>query len=208
MSSIFPRRFETDRLCFEPLTTETIAPLELYEHTRPGSGFADRMAYLSVDAHDTPNDAREYLEESESAWNESTRANWAMFPRPGEPRDGEFAGVASLIPLWDRRTARLGVWLLKPFWGRGYAGERAAALIEIAFDHLDFELVAAGHLDGNENSKRAIEKYVDRFDGSYDGVIRNCVALNGEVHDLHRYTIPPEGWTANGPPEGIRILDD
>ena len=205
---MFPDRFQTERLRFEPFTTETIDPLELYEHTRSGGGFADQMAYLSVDAHDTPYDAREYLRESESAWRKSTRANWAMFPVSDEPRAGEFAGVASLIPLWERRTARLGVWLLEPFWGRGYAGERAAALIEIAFDHLDFELVAAGHLDGNENSKRAIEKYVDCLGGTYDGVIRNCVALDGEVHDLHRYTINPQAWEANRPPERIRLLDE
>lgn len=198
---MFPAVVETDRLRFEPLIRETIAPLELYEYTRAGGGFEEVASHLTTDPHHTPKGTREYLANSEERWSEATRANWALFPLEDEPRSGEFAGVASLIPLWDKRTARLGIWLRKPFWGRGYSGERAAALIELSFDRLDLELVTAGYLEGNENSRRAIEKYVDRFGGQYDGVLRNWVPVDGEVRDLHRYTIDREAWAEHRPDE-------
>ncbi|WP_256498948.1 GNAT family N-acetyltransferase [Natronosalvus halobius] len=196
---MFPETFETDRLRFAPLTTDTIAPLELYEYTNPNTEFGAVATHLTTDVHETPNDAREYLLESEKRWNDATRANWAIYPLEGEPAAGAFAGVASLIPLWEKRTARLGVWLRKSFWGRGYSSERAAATIAVAFDRLDLEVVSVGYLEGNAKSKRAIEKYVERYGGTYDGVLRNWVPLDGEVRDLHRYTITAEAWEANRP---------
>ena len=96
---------------------------------------------------------------------------------------------------WDRRTAILGVWLRKPFWGRGYSGERAAALMEIAFERLHLELVAVTHDAGNEKSRRAIEQYVERFGGRHDGLIRNAeVDGDGTPVDQHRYSISREEY--------------
>jgi len=184
---LFPAAFETERLRYERLDAAMDA-LELYEHT--GTDAFERLSeHISKDRHHHPKDTLDYLEESAEQWREGDRANWAMFPRDGEAGAGEFAGVASLIPLWDRRTARLGVWLLEEYHGRGYAGERADALLSLSFDRLDLELVAAGHTDGNDASRKAIEKYVDRWGGEYEGVLRNWIVLDDEPRDLHRYSI-------------------
>ena len=91
--------------------------------------------------------------------------------------------------------ATMGMWLRKPFWGRGYSGERAAALLEVAFERLDLELVAVDHQAGNEKSERAIRKYVEAHGGQYDGVLRNWVPMDEGVDDLHRYTVTREQWT-------------
>jgi RimJ/RimL family protein N-acetyltransferase len=185
--ALFPAAFETERLRYERLDAAMDA-LELYEHT--GTDEFERVSeHISKHRHHHPKDALDYLEESAEQWRDGDRANYAMFPKEGESGAGAFAGVASLISLWDRRTARLGVWLLEAYHGRGYAGERADALISLAFDRLDLELVAAGHTDGNDASKRAIEKYVDRYGGRYEGVLRNWVVLDDDPRDLHRYTI-------------------
>ena len=109
----------------------------------------------------------------------------------------EHVAPRTICESWDRRTGTLGTWLRKPFWGRGYSGERAAALLELAFGYLDLELVSAGYLSGNENSRRAIEKYVERFGGRYDGILRNWVPMDGAVRDLHRYTVTREQWERN-----------
>jgi len=50
---------------------------------------------------------------------------------------GEIAGFGGFSVDWEKRTAVLGTWLRKRFWGRGYPGERAAALVEVAFENLD-----------------------------------------------------------------------
>jgi len=52
---------------------------------------------------------------------------------------GEIAGFGGFSVDWEKRTAVLGTWLRKRFWGRGYSGERAAALVEVAFENLDLD---------------------------------------------------------------------
>ncbi|WP_440989188.1 GNAT family N-acetyltransferase [Haloarchaeobius baliensis] len=191
---LFPATLETERLRYERLD-ESMGAFELYEYTSSDE-FADIGRFISKGQHHTPKETAEYLAESGERWTEGSRANWALSPKTGEDGTGEFAGVASLIPLWDRRTARLGVWLRKPFWGRGYSGERADALVALSFDRLDLELVGAGCVAGNENSKRAIEKYVERWGGTYEGLLRNWLTLDDEPQDLHRWSISRDEYEA------------
>ncbi|WP_336359574.1 hypothetical protein [Haladaptatus sp. ZSTT2] len=49
--------------------------------------------------------------------------------------------------------------------------------------------------DGNENSRRAVEKYVDAHGGQYDGIIRNStVRPSGDIIDHHLYSITAEQY--------------
>ena len=96
---------------------------------------------------------------------------------------------------WETRTGRPAIWLRKRFWGRGYSAERAAAVIELAFDRLDLDLVAIPVEDGNDNSRRAVEKYVESHGGGHDGLARNStVRPDGTVIDHHRYTVTSEQY--------------
>jgi RimJ/RimL family protein N-acetyltransferase len=65
------------------------------------------------------------------------------------------------------------LFLRKRFWGRGYSGERAGALITVIFDRLDLEVVTVTVQPENEKSVSAIETYVDRFGGTREGTLRN-----------------------------------
>lgn len=111
--------------------------------------------------------------------------------RPKESVDGAgaIAGTTGLYPDWEKRSATLGIVLDRRFWGRGYSGERADAILSVAFDRLDLELVVAAHVEGNEKSRRAIKKYVERYDGQYEGLLRNWHLQADTVADVHRYTI-------------------
>lgn len=51
-------------------------------------------------------------------------------PKEGEPNAGEIAGSGGLILDWETKTGYPAIWLRKPFWSRGYSGERADAMIE------------------------------------------------------------------------------
>ncbi|MEF8821885.1 MAG: GNAT family N-acetyltransferase [Halovenus sp.] len=70
------------------------------------------------------------------------------------------AGGAGLDIDWGRQIGTLGVWLRKRFWGRRHPGERAEALLELAFEDLDQEVVAVIH-------------HVDN--GQYQGEYRDTV---------------------------------
>lgn len=132
------------------------------------------------------------VRKAEDDFDDGERAVYVIRPKSTEAHSGEIAGITGLYPKWDRRFRTLGIVLDKRFWGEGYLGERADLFIEVAFERLDLELVAVNYIDGNKKSKHAIEKYVEHHNGQYEGLLRNWLAVEGEVYDCHRYSISRE----------------
>jgi RimJ/RimL family protein N-acetyltransferase len=205
---MLPERIETDRLRLDRLTSDRLDPLDGYEvwGASRSPTIEEETRYTLFSPHETPNDSREFLAEAAAAFDDAESATYAVLPTTDEPADADveprvdglpFAGTAGLELAWDRRRAELGVHLRKPFWGRGYSGERAAALLDLAFDRLDLDVVVVSHLPGNEPSRRAIERYVERFGGRRAGRLRNeVVDADGAVHDVVRYSIAAAEWRA------------
>ncbi|GAB3418747.1 hypothetical protein GCM10027435_19250 [Haloparvum alkalitolerans] len=192
---MFPETFETERLRFEPRWSERVDVHELYEICSSDPGIEEVTEYVSWSPHETPKETAEFLDRGRSKWDDREAAGYVLRPREGEDGAGEIAGTTGIALKWDRQTAVLGLWLRKRFWGRGYSGERAAALCELAFDRLDLEVVAVSHHPDNEQSERAIGKYVDRFGGRREGRLRNTlVDVDGGVFDEVRYTISRSEW--------------
>ncbi|WP_348533331.1 GNAT family N-acetyltransferase [Haloarcula marina] len=196
---LFPEEIETDRLRLRRLSHETVDAVEYYRLcSRHEPGIEDVTAYLPWDPHETVKETHDYLDELEAKWEAGTRAEYVIRPKSGEDGAGEIAGAGGLVLDWERQTAKPAIWLRKRFWGRGYGGERAAAMLELAFDRLDVPLVAVPVEDGNERSRRAVEKYVEAHGGQYDGVVRNStVRPDGRVVDHHRYTVTREQYRAS-----------
>ena len=53
---------------------------------------------------------------------------------------------------------RLGYWIGRPFWGRGYGTEAVALLVDHAFERHAGRHVGAGVFDDNPASRRVLEK--------------------------------------------------
>ncbi|MCH7660280.1 MAG: GNAT family N-acetyltransferase [Euryarchaeota archaeon] len=194
---MFPEAIETERLELERLTRDLVDPLDLYNLYANSETIEEETRYISWSPHETPKETWDVLGQFEKRWDKREDAVYAIFPREGEDGAGEFAGTTGLHLAWEKHAAGLGIWLRKPFWGRGYSGERAAALFELAFSHLDLELVFVEHLPENDQSKRAIKKYIERFGGQYEGTLRNFIVdSDGAVHDAHRYSVLQEEWRA------------
>jgi RimJ/RimL family protein N-acetyltransferase len=106
-------------------------------------------------------------------------------------------------------VAQPGIWLRKRFWGRGYAGERARALLTLAFGRLDVGLVAVGVAAGNEQSRRAVEKYVADAGGRFEGVIRRGLPFaDGDARDEARYTVSQAEWRdAGGADDSVSFVE-
>lgn len=191
---MFPTEIETERLRLVRLCREHVTARELYEYMSTEAPTIDEInEYVHWEPHRTLQETHDYLEEVEQLWDDRTQATYLVSAK----EEDALAGVTNLRIGWERRAAELGIWLRPPYWGRGYAGERAGALFELAFDRLDLELVGAAHQTGNEKSKRAIEKYVDRHGGQYDGILRNWIPKGDEVRDIHRYTVSREQYDDN-----------
>lgn len=72
---------------------------------------------------------------------------------PGAP---QLVGACGL----QRRPSRaveMGYWIARPFWGRGYASEACAALVEIG-RALDLVSLEASHFIDNPASARVLDK--------------------------------------------------
>lgn len=193
--TLFPAELETERLRMEQVD-ESFDVLEMYEHVREGAPDIDEITeHLTWRPHRHPKETLEFVEHCAEAADSGDGVTYALYPREGEPHAGEFAGTAGLSVEWEKRLARFGMWLREPFWGRGYSGERARAFMSVAFDRLDLDCVAVTHHVDNEQSARAIEKYVDRAGGRREGVLRNFnPTRTGEVFDVVRYTVTAEEW--------------
>jgi len=192
---MFPETIATERLRLRPRRPAEVDLREVYEICSADPDIEEVTEYVTWSPHETIKETREFLALGKSKWEEREAAGYVLRPREGEDGAGEIAGFAGVSVDWDKRTGILGVWLRKRFWGRGYSGERAAALCELAFDRLDLDVVAVSHLPDNEQSKRAIEKYVDRLGGHREGRLRNGLTeQDGTVHDEVRYTISQAEW--------------
>ena len=187
--SFFPTTIETERLVFEQLSSETVDLRKLYRICSTDPAIDEITRYMPWDPHRTLNKTREFVEWCETGWDDGEQAVYVIRPADGEDGAGVLAGVTRLECEWERRSAMFELWLRKRFWGRGYSSERAAALMELAFERLDLDLVHVNHEDGNDRSKTAIKKYIDAHGGQYDGLLKNWGPRDKEVVDAHRYTI-------------------
>ena len=187
---MFPQALETDALVLNQLCEEQVDVFDLYDlFAEGGEGTEDVFEYVPQEPYTSVKEARDQLVEAETSWDEAESAQYAIYTT-----DDALAGYTGLFLEWERRTGRLGFILAKPYWGQGYAGECALALTALAFDRLDLELVAIGYEEGNERSKRAIEKFIDSVGGQYDGVLRSWTPIGDKVADHHRYTVTQEQY--------------
>lgn len=102
---------------------------------------------------------------------------------------GDVVGVASLDCFWERRAGEMVVWTRKPYWGRGLFVEFAMELHDFAFLDLELERMIAECFDEAKPIRKRWETSVESFDGHYDGLLRNQVPADGEVKNVHRFSL-------------------
>ena len=191
--ALFPQRIQTERLDLVGVPVADLDPLTLYRHCSAPE-MSRVTEYLPWEPHESPKASKDVLEELRSEWVQGEQAAYVIRPREGEAGAGEFAGTCGLVCEWETQSATVGVWLRPRFWGRGYAGERAAALFRLAFDRLHLEIVVSECFAGNDRSLRAIERYVERFGGRHEGRLRNARRTGDRIRDVHRFTVSREEW--------------
>lgn len=195
VNSLFPRTMETTRLSFQRLCEENVSIRTLYAHLSHGEHIEEATEYVLWSPHDSLHDTQQLLQEADELWRDGEAANYIIRPAEGEEGAGEIAGKTELAIDWPRRTGELAVLLRKSLWGREYAGECFHALSELSFTHLDLEVVEAECAIENEQSRRAIEKFVENHGGEYAGVLRNWrVPEDGGPLDSHHFSLTQEQY--------------
>lgn len=98
--------------------------------------------------------------------------------------DGPVIGAVSVHHFEpDSRRCELGYALASAHWGRGYAGEAVAALVDYAFDVLDMNRLEADIDPRNAASARVLE----RLGFQREGYLPERWIVNGETADTVFY---------------------
>jgi RimJ/RimL family protein N-acetyltransferase len=100
--------------------------------------------------------------------------------------DGALLGAVGLREVDPENSqAELGFWIGVPFWGKGYATEAAAAVVQYAFAELGLNRVYAHHMTRNPASRRVLLKIGMREEGR----MRQRVRKWGRFEDVVAYAI-------------------
>ena len=99
--------------------------------------------------------------------------------------DFKFAGAIGMVLQRDvyRFSAELGYWIGEPYWSKGIATMAVGLLCDYAFNNLNMEKMFAGIFQGNEASKKVLEKCGFQL----EGVARKAVYKNNKFLDEYRY---------------------
>ncbi len=92
---------------------------------------------------------------------------------------------------WAIRRFEIGYWVRQSAQGKGYATECGAALTRYAFEVMGARHVTIEHADGNDASRRVIEKLGFVKEGVLKGKLPDHV--NGGVYDSHVYSVSNAG---------------
>ena len=89
----------------------------------------------------------------------------------------------------------IGYALGEEHWGRGYASEACAALLDWVFGEYPLERMQARVVHENEASARVLEK----LGFQYEGTLRSSMFRYGVFRDVDSFSVLRAEWAARGP---------
>ena len=94
---------------------------------------------------------------------------------------GEFIGGCDLGPRYPRvRSAILGIWIGKPFWGQGYGTDAVRTLSRFGFQEMNLQRIRLMVREGNPRAKAAYEKVGFKEEGR----LRRATFVEGKYEDM------------------------
>lgn len=185
--NLFPERIETNRLVFERLNHDNVDLFEFYEFVTHDDWQGDATEHMPWFRFQRLDQVTGFIDRAEENW---TNHDGARYLLRSKEEDNEIVGTTAYGPEWEERRAGSGIVLSKRYWGREYGLERASAFVELTFEKYDLDAYYTTCAADNEPSRRMIEKYVEKYGGRHEGLLRqHSPRPNGEVTDQHRFTI-------------------
>jgi RimJ/RimL family protein N-acetyltransferase len=193
--SLFPRRIETGRLCFEQFSAANTTVTELSEFF---SSITDEDEHIVYTLPENVHETRKMLRTLEQDWDEGKRATYLLRPKDDDSETRDLAGFVNIRCDWERQVGQVGSFLHKDCWGRGYTPEAGVVRWKIALDVLELDTIEIECATSNENARRTVQKQVDELGGRYVGVIPNkLISDAGEPVDAHLFTVTQEEFSAS-----------
>lgn len=159
VESFAPTHIITDNLTFHPIfEVDFSRVVKLFTETEQ-----DTLQYYSEPAYSNIDKIAEYVNKKQTQWENNDRFSYVI------EYDGELIGKTYLGVVDSMSSYVCGLWLQREYWGNGFSGERADALLHVMFTRLNASVLTVGTHIENKKSRRAIEKYIERYGGSYYG---------------------------------------
>lgn len=185
--NLFPKQIETDRLIFKQVSKETIDPFRLYEFVTRDDWQGAATKHMPWFRFQRLDQVTDFIEKAENQWDDGDVARYLLYSKE---EGGDLIGTTGYGPEWEERRAGSGIVLAEEYWGREYGLERASVFVELTFEQYDLDAYYTTCAAGNEPSRRMVEKYVEKYGGQHEGLLRQHSSRpNGEVTDQHRFTI-------------------
>jgi ribosomal-protein-alanine N-acetyltransferase len=91
--------------------------------------------------------------------------------------------ISAIVGEFERqKTAEIGYWLAKPFWGNGFASQALAEFSKALFLNTEIERLYAPVFEGNTASARVLEKCGFKL----EAILEKAIYKNGEFYnELH-----------------------
>jgi len=105
---------------------------------------------------------------------------WVAALSPRGPAIGE-CDLSAIDP--HHKRAEVGFLFRRDAWGKGYAREAMARVMRFGFDEMGLERLTARFHDGNEASRKLLE----RLGFTYEGTLRGHVLRDGARRDCVLY---------------------
>jgi ribosomal-protein-alanine N-acetyltransferase len=171
---------ETERLRLRPFTLDDEAAVFALVSD------PEIARFVRFEAHRTPAETRAFLELVQQHYRRGYAFAWAIVLR----EDGRLIGSCGFVSqAGERKSAEIGYWLGKPYWGKGYAVEAARALVRLGFEQMGLERVEAKCFLENRAGQRVIEKLGMKFEGT-----DRSEMIKGEYPELRVYGITKPEW--------------
>jgi RimJ/RimL family protein N-acetyltransferase len=161
INSVLPEKIKTDAIQLVPIFEANFSKIRnLYRYTDE-----EVFKHYGSTRDNLPSETRAYVKSKEEAW---SNAEWFEYVIKYE---GEIIGKTYLNAGSSLDSYEIGYWLQKKYWGNEITQEIADALIHICFEELDASYFDVGCVIQNIKSRRAIEKYICRYNGSFYGFV-------------------------------------
>ena len=158
---------------------------DMYEYaSRP-----DVTKYLAWLPHPDRQYTREYLQYLGNRYAAGMFYDWAVVYEP----DCKMVGTCGFTAFnCASDSAEVGYVLNPEYWGKGIATEALTRVLQYAFRELKLHRVEAKYIEGNERSRRVMEKVGMTF----EGIMREGMLIKGSYVNVGICSILASEWEA------------
>lgn len=183
ISEVFknPPILESERLIYKKILPENAE--DMYEYSKE----EEVTKYLLWTPHLSLTQTERYIKLLQKKYASGSFWDFGLTLR----ENGKFIGTCGLTSCDEKENSiEIGYVLAPDYWGKGLATEAARTVLRFAFETFHPDKVCAKLLEGNDASRRVMQK----LGMTLEGVYQNSMYVKGEYRTVHVYEVLGEDY--------------